>query len=448
MADLHPNGDDSSSKTRRRAVCLTDEGLTLLKQALLRCWERDRGSRRMTRKIRADMLGVSEPTGSKIMSGQGVDRSSLLIAFGNLGLEWSDDYCVHVRTNGAIDHSDCVESAPGESAAAAEAEFTSGSALSEVPSPPVRRKRWVWAVAAFAFVVALCQPISVALDAWGYGQKQQSVHQRLVAEYYAGIREYQIGNFRSAKEHCDRVLALSRESRSYYDLAMALRLAGEIAAAKGDLQRAKQHFLGAVSIRETVQDVSALPATYEVLGDLEIRLREFDSAERHLAQSLEGYRKARDKVGVAMALRNLGWLDFQRGDHAKATAYYDQALAEVHGDSDNVDLKSDIEARMALVLGEQGHHDAARAILNECLRHWRAKPHARWVGRTSFQIGTLERSAGRSDLARKWLEEARATFQSVGDVAGVEECENELRALDRNAGRPAPKALATWSTGR
>ncbi|HRI45347.1 MAG TPA: tetratricopeptide repeat protein [Fimbriimonadaceae bacterium] len=449
MADHHPNGNPTSSQTRQRAVRLTEEGVALLAGAIIERWGKSEERGRLTRKARAEMLGLSLATADRVMSQQGVDRSSILIAFGKLGLEWSDEYCVQARTADPTAYADAVESALEESAVSAQAQEKSELALAQAPSPPARqRRRWVWAVAAFALALVLCLPFSKALDTWGYGHRQRSVHQRLVAEYYAGVRDYQTGNFRSAKEHCERVMTLSREARSYYDLAMALRLAGEIAAAEGDLQLAKRHLFDALSIRLTVNDLPALPATYEVLGDVEIKLGEFASAERHLILSLDGYRRANDQVGSAMALRNLGWLEFQRKDLAKASACYDQALAELHGNSDNEDLVTDIEARQALILREQGRYTEARTVLTECLRHWQTKPHTRWVGRTSFQIGTVERSAGRSELARRWLEEARSVFRSVGDAAGVAECDAEFLTLDLHAGKPTPEALATWSAGR
>lgn len=234
MADQEPNGD-LAQRTRRRASHLTDEGAALLERTLYERREAHGNSGRIKQQERADLLGVCRPTADRILRRQGVDRNTLVLAFRSLGLEWKDSYSTR------------------------SAEQPEPTAVDPAPPLPKRRRDWrVWAGTALLLCALLYVPLFRALDTWGYGRKQRSVHLQLVAEYCAGVREYQAGNFKLAREHCERMMTLSRETRSYYDLAMALRLTGEIASAQGDLLVAKRLFLDALAIRLRVRDLAAL----------------------------------------------------------------------------------------------------------------------------------------------------------------------------------------------
>lgn len=421
MADYHPNGDPGSSRTRRRAVRLTEEGVALLARAIAEQWEKGGCHERLTWKARAEMLGLSHGTTDRILSRQGVDRSSLLIAFKNVGLDWDDAFCESARAGEPAQ-------GPGEEVLPAAVESIPALTSHETS----RRRVWpVWAVAALLLVAVLYLPASSAVEKWRFGQRRAAALQEFQAESVAAQREYDAARFEPAKAHAERARRLAMEWQFAYDLATITCIDGYIAAGQGKLREAKQLFTRAMNLRQSIdQDTSLI---LEALADVETRLGEFDEAERHLQQSLAGARKGGNRTAATMALRNLGSLEFQRGRLAEASRYFDEALATFPGDPANKDMETDIAARKALVLGRQGRHDEARSALERCLRYWQAKAHPRWIARTSFQIATVDRAAGRIEEARRRLDDARTAFRNVGDTAGVAECEEELRALDRRA---------------
>jgi predicted ATPase/class 3 adenylate cyclase len=61
-----------------------------------------------------------------------------------------------------------------------------------------------------------------------------------------------------------------------------------------------------------------------------------DGAERHALAAMELARKVSDAPGIAAALRELGQATLARGDHARAFAFYDEALAVAREAGDSI----------------------------------------------------------------------------------------------------------------
>lgn len=69
----------------------------------------------------------------------------------------------------------------------------------------------------------------------------------------------------------------------------------------------------------------------------DISVRKFDDARSKLLSALASYERARDPLGAAMALYNLGVVDFSEGRHADAAAHFESAVTVVGDSSTMVD---------------------------------------------------------------------------------------------------------------
>src|SRR4051812_4110967 len=95
------NGQEPS---RRRAVQLTPEALNNLKCALSEKWHLEERPGKLTREARAEILGISIATAERVLTGKGVDRPTLTLAFRNVGLSWHESYCEFVTKHAPVEN--------------------------------------------------------------------------------------------------------------------------------------------------------------------------------------------------------------------------------------------------------------------------------------------------------------------------------------------------------
>jgi tetratricopeptide (TPR) repeat protein len=163
---------------------------------------------------------------------------------------------------------------------------------------------------------------------------------------------------------------------------------GDVAAARGHYEAARQKYLTALEVRSFLGQEQCRPSILEALGALDTRLARYEDAEVELLQCLEGYRKMQDHVGMAMACRDLGTLHYARNEDALASRWLNRAMDQVKGKGKD-DLEHDIRARLALVAARGGDVAEARQVLLQCLAYWQSRGHAKWIEDTKKQLDSL-----------------------------------------------------------
>lgn len=401
-------GGSPRPRPRKRAVRLTDEANALLKQRLFERWEAGGKGGRLTREARAELLGVSVSTADRILSQDGVDRNTLVLAFKSVGLDWDDSRCEYVVRSGDDDAEPKAVEA-------------------EVPQPKLRsRMRWIlWP----ALILCLLAAGPVYHEVTFF--RDQNYLYSLIGVFNKkmdGASEaFHAGNYPLAEDYIGQARKIALRLDSVEKVALARRIEADIAAAQGSLAEAKELYSEALQIRESMGDERSYPALQEALGDLETRTGDFKHAEIHLQKSLAGYQREKDPGGIAMAYRGLGSLAFERGQLDEASLMFSSAIGALQGKGPA--MEKDIEARQALVLRERGRYADARSVLQGCLTYWVKEEHPRWIAKTRWQLATVEAEAGNSRTARQLLVQAKEGYQRVGDRAGVADCDRALKDL-------------------
>jgi predicted ATPase/class 3 adenylate cyclase len=239
-----------------------------------------------------------------------------------------------------------------------------------------------------------------------------------------------LGEFDAAETWADRARAEAEARRHPYSEAIALTLAGQVAALRGQLERAVGPLARALTIcRETSLTVwQAIPAS--LLGHCLVAL---DRKQDGLSLLEEGVRLS-DEVGVKAYLARwatlLGEGFLAMGDTARAAEIGERAieLARTHGERGH-------EAAALRLLGDLAlahepplvgtateHYRAAIAIADELgLRPL--------LARTHLALGQLQRRAGRAIDAEGNLTTAVVLFSELGMRSWLDRSEPELRAL-------------------
>ena len=246
---------------------------------------------------------------------------------------------------------------------------------------------------------------------------------RLIHE---GTDRYQKGDYKTSEKKLRAALEISLRQDLGGATAETIRMLGDIAAAKGELQVARSRYFDALEIRRKglkmnsgeirVKIENSIPPLLEALGVIETRLHLWKEAKNHLLEAKQKYLEQQVNSGVAMAYRGLGTIAYETGDHNDALLCFTKALGSLEEKDRFSDLAWDIRARRAVLLGEVVDAAAAYQVLKECLSHWQARRHVRWQAETEMQLGkvALLRSCRRD--AQRHFERALKQFTEVGDA--------------------------------
>lgn len=340
-------------------------------------------------------------TVDRILAREGVDRATLILAYQSLGLKWDHSFCEPI-TQARHDGASTIK--------------------------PTKRRLWFVAFASLTCLLAV-------LTASGAIQ-QEIVNRKRIAEalvleerfredHHAAFQLYHAGEYYHAHTRIGRAVSVARQLNNSQLLAVSIGLSGEIAAAKGRYEEALHCYQEVMSLHRLRGDLISVTPVLALMGDIETQLGRFHDAEAHLRESLEGYHAQKNPEGVSIAQRDLGSLAYEIGWLDLAAAYFDHALTGARLIRQS-DLETDINSRRALVLARLGDFGRARDTLQECLSYWTKANHKRWIAKTKLQLGFIERRAGSTRSATKYLSDALLGYQSVGDAAGMRRCQQEL----------------------
>lgn len=405
----------------KRAVRLTAEGRKKLATALDERWKTEFPGRRQTRQARAGFLHLSVATTQKLLAGQPVDKSTVQLACQRVGLRWDESLVVREG-----------DQAPGRPLPAP-----------RTTAPPNRRPQWPVLLAALAsgavlLAVSISRPPATAVvEPWRH---------ELNGLLASGTQAYNGGRYGDAEAKFARALEIAQRQDVAGGVAESLRMLGDIAAARGDLRTARARYIDALDIRQKTIEVNAgpeskrlervLPPLYEALGAVEARLGMPKEAERRFRLALAGYAEQRVPAGVAMAYRGLGSLAHSLGNTDQALRAFDEALAALEPKDKNSDLSFDIRARAAVASCDQGDASASLATLRQCLRHWQAKGHVRWVATTHLQLAIALSKSGDATSAGVHAGKAQQGFETVGDAAGARRARELIGEVTPQTRRP------------
>jgi tetratricopeptide (TPR) repeat protein len=387
-----------------------------IEQRVFAAWSALGESGKLTREKRAEILGVSARTADKLLARSRVDRASLTIVLGNLGIEWTDDLIE--ETSDAPDL---------ESPAALVVESDS---TSSVLKP--KRRWWVPAIVLLPLgVLGLAVMIVRSTRAGNSGTTQRWPEQALNA-IHRGTASYYKGDFEAADIDFSFSEKLARKHDDIGAMAEAVRMKGDVAAARGDLDRAEACYREALRMRQLMNAKLNIPPLKQAMGVLATRQRKFDSAKQYLLEALAGFLEFRDLKGVALAQRDLGALCAAQGQHRDALAWYMTSRSGLIGGYEP-DIYADLNGLQAMSLLALGRLGEAKSLLVECMAHWKKKGHPRWIASTALKIGQVELALGNSGLARDSFLQSEKGYAAVGDEAGRRAAQAQLAALQRRA---------------
>jgi tetratricopeptide (TPR) repeat protein len=147
------------------------------------------------------------------------------------------------------------------------------------------------------------------------------VAEAAVLNNIAGIY-YRAGELDKALGYYEESLKLQTDEKekatTYNNIAI-------IYSSKGNYQKAVEYFQKAIEIHKMSGDDHYVPQWKLNLGDTYRKMKDYEKAEKHILEGLEGVKKVGDKYGEAVAYYYLGWLYIDKGDKKTAKDYVTRA---------------------------------------------------------------------------------------------------------------------------
>lgn len=394
-------------KVRQRAVKLTPEALDVLRKTLDERWRASGLTSKLTRQVRAELMGISVPTSDRILERKGVDRASLVQAFKSLEIEWSESF---IELQGPIDQPD-IENSPDLSAVASD-----------------RRKSIfirIGLVGIVAFLI-LALLASVA-NSWKAKKDYIIWTDAFDHELTQAYKNYEKGDYTASETHLASAMNIADRHDASRDLEGALKLRGDISFARGRLTSAVQDYRATISYRQ-LRNKPIWGPIYEALGSVQIRLKDYKSAEASLDLALQGYTASHEPNGIAEVYRDRGTLAAARRTTDQALQWFAKSL-EVLATGQSPDMVIDVRGERAMVYLQLGRYKESHKELEVCLNHWTKLGHPRWIALTEMRLGLAEDKLGKKTEAQTRVSRAKVMFEKVGDEARVKEADHHLKNL-------------------
>jgi predicted ATPase/class 3 adenylate cyclase len=253
-----------------------------------------------------------------------------------------------------------------------------------------------------------------------------------------------VGNLSEANAWTERALT-HRPAQPSRDVAEALRGAGTLAAARGDLDVAAKRFTEALDVARQLTDHELEGWLLNSLGVVADRGGDHARAETLLRESLDAHVASGSRPGQAVTLGNLAVALRSAGDLSIAREMFDRCIALCTAEGFAATLAGAL-GELGILLLDLGEIDAAETQLREALR-LESDLEARAVVPTAL-VGLAGVSLARGDAgsATALLRHADRMREEMGLALGVADRARVERLLAQVREAMGPRFGEVWET--
>ncbi|MEU4424117.1 tetratricopeptide repeat protein [Actinoplanes sp. NPDC024001] len=247
------------------------------------------------------------------------------------------------------------------------------------------------------------------------------------------------GDLAGAEQHYQRAQAASQHMANRGDTARFLHQRGTLAHRRGDIPGAERHYRQALAIFSELEDAKGIAASHGHLGMCLQSLGRFAEAERHYRYGLEMSERAADRAGMASGYGRLGKLASEREDVVEAERFYREALAifEEMGDAAEV---ANVHHHLGTLAQLNGDLPGAERWYQQALAVAEALGDRYGIAYAYHHLGTLAQALGDHDEAEYRYTQALKIEEEIGDARASAATCAQLGSLYSEVG-PEEKAV-------
>lgn len=193
-----------------------------------------------------------------------------------------------------------------------------------------------------------------------------------IGNYYYELGEYDEAYY--FLSHAYKVLKRATQNRRDSTTAnITLHNVGRVFKELGQYEIALQHLKASRNVSKRIHDMEGEPYSLYEIGDVKLRLKEYDSALYYLNRSLSEAGKLLNDGGStalredqAKTFSKIAKVYFAKKDYVKALTYYDSTF-KLHSQADNKFGIAEVELGRATIYQHQGKTDEAVAYTTRAL---------------------------------------------------------------------------------
>ena len=210
-----------------------------------------------------------------------------------------------------------------------------------------------------------------------------------------------------------QALELKKSLGDRYGVAEAYRLLGQLEIELGDFASAESLLGQALSIHQALGTPFNIGAAHTALGIVKLYTGDYESSKEHGERALEIFQRTGDQIAASHAMMNLGELAINRGDIGGAQSMLREArrIKEAMGSHWAV---LDIRNHLAIIALWLGQHDEAERLLDETLHVVDEKGTGEDRAVARSLMGLLRCFQSRLQLAALELGRSRADAEDLG----------------------------------
>lgn len=212
---------------------------------------------------------------------------------------------------------------------------------------------------------------------------------------------------------CEHIEALRlADSDANCDRKEGLKKLIDIDCELGNWDSALLHCYDLRRIAEKTKDAPTIAVAYFYQGRVERAQNHWDEALESYLNALEIYMEAGDRKGVCSTNRAMGMIYGTKGDHGSAIRCFETSLllAKTMGDRE---AEAKAEANLAIVYDLEGRMEESETANKNCLAYFVEAGDLANAVRTSNNLGVLNMSRERFDLAAEYFEKTISSSRAL-----------------------------------
>jgi predicted ATPase/DNA-binding CsgD family transcriptional regulator/Tfp pilus assembly protein PilF len=217
--------------------------------------------------------------------------------------------------------------------------------------------------------------------------------------------------------------------------ADALRAAGTLARAQGDVPAARDLLSRSLSLSRDLDDPARTARLLSDLGDVAALQGDFPAAEALYEEVLALCRALGDDRGAMAVLRNYGIVMLERGDHAAAGRMYEESLALARAAGDRR-ATARVLNNLAVLAFHTGDTDQVEGHFREALAIYRELGDPANIASVLINLGAIAKERGEWAEARQLSLQALELLRPIGSRAGIGIVLQNLGDIARDSGSP------------
>lgn len=417
--DHSTDSDSAASKRpkRTRSVRLSAEAVRSLEGLLELRRQADHPNEKLTRPLKAEILGVSVRTADRLLNGEPVDRSSIVFAFSRLGSEVDPSYILVDESSPDGEDSEIEDPTRLHLEECSTGKPDSDSGREQAVHRSNQSRRLYWALLALPVLTLVVFGAVNSVQTMGAvsaHRLKENIQETLIAAHSA----FQKANYKEAERLFHDVIEKNKGARDIAYSADAKRGLAEIAIYRADYKTALSLIDQAIALRKEFDQESPHAVLAALRGEILQNLGDFKEAERCYRTAIGIYGRNKEPFGVALTQSSMGDLFTDQGRFEDAEEEIVSCLNFLRINHKDREVAA-TQLLLAKLRDRQGRPKEAIRVAKEALAYFEKEGHPRWLAKTNLILGQALGHANQRAEAKASLQHAQSLYQAVRDPRGL-----------------------------